>query len=762
MSIFMDNGKDNKGDLEKLRGHLENNNISDDAVNENKGDKMKKTDASDISSRGCGLKSIVSKANVNWNFIAVFLLFAISLAVRFKIADFIKIPLVQPDEFRYYLLAKSFSQGLGMSINGFSTFYQKIFYPLCITPAFWFKNIFVTITSISFINAFLVSSGLFPLYFLSKKILSEKKYIFLTLLVYVFFSDLAYSVTFMSEVAFLPLCLWLLLVFYNIVSSDENNRRKYFFLCTIAGILNYALYLTKEISLVFILAYAGFIIFEAIKTKKIKSTKVFGFLFYFVSYLFLFVLFKLTLFAGSGNSYNQQSFDILFKPGRLGFMIYSFFYYIGMSLFSLLFIPIILSVLNFKNYELKDKRFLLFIFLLLLLSSGVVAYTISVREDFGNIFSIRFHARYTTYLYLPFIIYFFKCFEFKERINFKLNFENILLLILNIGSILIININNGIWGCHADNTILYFLKYLSLEQQNFNVFYFKIYILIFIVFSLFLLRYKFYSYIFSVLFIIIMLYNNVEFYKICKNAMNTMNTERQITNTCEIANFISLNKDKMFIYINSDLLNINDEFFYTCNNNLNLKYLYNYYNSYYGKREIVDYNYKNTDIKYVILDCPKNLDCPKKFVNKIPVDKYRELPICNRCFRIFKLKNRKLTGLITNKIDLYILSLDSIYLRNSDWYGRDIIIHPNGFIYGPYIKLKKGKYEVEFVLKNNIEAELSATFDNGKNKIKQITTNRDIERMSFELDKDAENIEFLVKNLAEKDLRVKDIILRVK
>lgn len=753
----MDNGQDNKRELEKLRGHLENNNISDDAANENKGDKMKKTDASDISSRNCGLKSIVSKANVNWNFIAVFLLFAISLAVRFKIADFIKIPLVQPDEFRYYLLAKSFSQGLGMSINGFSTFFQKIFYPLCITPAFWCKNIFVTITSISFINAFLVSSGLFPLYFLSKKILSEKKYIFLTLLVYVFFSDLAYSVTFMSEVVFLPLCLWLLLIFYNIISSDKNNKRKYFFLCVIAGILNYALYLTKEISLVFILAYAGFIVFEVIKTKKIKSTKVFGFLFYFVSFLFLFILFKLTLFAGSGNSYNQQSFDILFKPGRFGFMIYSFFYYVGMSLFSLLFIPIILSVSNFKNYELKDKRFLLFLFLLLLLSSGVVAYTISVREDFGNIFSIRFHARYTTYLYLPFIIYFFKCFEFKERINFKLNFENILLLILNIGSILIININNGIWGCHVDNTVLYFLKYLSLERQNFNIFYFKIYILIFIIFSLFLLRHKFYSYIFSVLFIVIMLYNNVEFYKICKNTMNTMNTERQITNTCEIANFISLNKDKMFLYINSDLLNIiNDEFFYTYNNNLNLKYFYNkgYYN---GKYKTFEYNYKNTDIKYVILDCPK------KFVNdKIPVDKYQEIPICNRCFKIFKLKSKKLTGLITNKIDLYILSLDSIYLRNSDRYERDIIIHPNGFIYGPYIKLKKGKYELEFVLKNNIEAELSVTFDCGKNKIKQTNTNRNLEKMSFELDKDAENVEFLVKNLAEKDLIVKNIILRVK
>ena len=751
MSIFMDNGQDNKRELEKLRGHLENNNISDDAANENEGDKMEKTGTSDISSRDCGLKSIVSKANVNWNFIAVFLLFAISLAVRFKIADFIKTTFIQPDEFRYYLLAKSFSQGLGMSINGFSTFYQKIFYPLCITPAFWFKNIFVTITSISFINAFLVSSGLFPLYFLSKKILSEKKYIFLTLLVYVFFSDLAYSVTFMSEVAFLPLCLWLLLVFYNIISSDENNKRKYFFLCVIAGILNYALYLAKEISLVFILAYAGFVIFEAIKTKTIKSTKVFGFLFYFVSYLFLFVLFKLTLFAGSGNSYNQQSFDILLKPGRFGFMIYSFFYYVGMSLFSLLFIPIILSVSNFKNYELKDKRFLLFLFLLLLLSSGVVAYTISVREDFGNIFSIRFHARYTTYLYLPFIIYFLKCFEFKERINFKLNFENILLLILNIGSILIIKINNGIWGCQVDNTVLHFLKYLSLEQQNFNVFYFKIYILFFIILSLFLLRYKFYSYIFSILFIVIMFYNNVEFYKICKD---TTNTENEIINTCEIINFISLNKDKIFLYINGDdIKNIHTKIFYTYNNNLNLKYFYNK-GQYNAKYKTFEYNYKNTDIKYVIYASTEI------FVNKIPVDKYQELPICNRCFRIFKLKSRKLTGL-TDKI-LYVLSLNSIYLRNSDRYERDIIIHPNGFIYGPYIKLKKGKYEVEFVLKNNIEAELSATFDNGKNKIKQITTNRDIERMSFELDKDAENIEFLVKNLAEKDLRVKDIILRVK
>ena len=90
------------------------------------------------------------KTGINWEFIGVFLLFAISVVVRFKIADFPKIVWIQPDEFRYYLLAKSFSHRLGMSINGYPKItvyllynYKHLINYVCHSSAKFFCNDFI-------------------------------------------------------------------------------------------------------------------------------------------------------------------------------------------------------------------------------------------------------------------------------------------------------------------------------------------------------------------------------------------------------------------------------------------------------------------------------------------------------------------------------------------------------------------------------------------------------------------------------------------
>lgn len=690
--------------------------------------------------------------NVNWEFLVVFLLFAISLLVRFKIADFSKIVSIQPDEFRYYLLAKSFSLGLGMSINGFSTFYQKIFYSLCIAPSFWCENIFLTLTSIAFINSFLISLGIFPLYTLTKKILSNKIYIFLTLLIYIVFSDLSYSMTFMSEVVFLPLSLYFLLIFYNIISLDHNKKGKYFFLNLIAGILNYLLYLTKEISLVFILAYAGVIIFDLIKNKNFKSTKLLGFIIYLLSFILLFVLFKLTLFLGSGNSYNQQSFDILLKPGRFVFMIYSFFYFLGMTVLSLLFFPIILPILNFKKYDLKDKIFFLFLLNLLILSAGVVAYTISVREDFGNS-SIRFHGRYITYLYLSFILYLFKCFELKFE-KYKYNFISIISFLFLSFGFYFANIFNGI---NIDNSVCHILMFY-LNKPNFNLFSFKVFLLLFLSFSFFLIYFKYniFPYIFSLLFIVVNIYNNISFYNSYYNSSHLV--ENKIDDVLEISNFVSLNSDKKFIYLNFDLYYNREKIFYSYLKSSTVYYLQDYifYNS---KRKALEYDYKNTSFDYVI-----SVNDSKAL---IPKDDFQEIILYNKLYRILKLKNRKLTGLVEDiKISILDLEKNKLVFRNSELrQNANVIIHHNGILYTPYMKLKKGKYEIEFILKNNnMAAELLIISGSNKNKIKKFIINKNVEKIFFVLstdkEEDMEDVSFLIRNLKTQDLIVKDIILR--
>ena len=695
------------------------------------------------------------------DFIILLSLFIISLVVRFKIADFSKSLLVYADEFRYYLLAKSFFCGSGMSINGCPTFYQKILYSLLIAPAFYFENINLRLTTISFINSIVISSGLFPLYFLAKKIFLDRKNVYICLLIYVIFSDLSYSMTFMSEVLFLPLSLCLLLVFYNIISSDETNRKKYFILCLIAGILTYLLYLTKEISLVFILAYLLFIIFDIIKNKNFKSTKNIGFVIYLFCFAFLFILLKLTLFTGSGNSYNQQSFDVLLKPGRFGFMMYSFLYYLGMFIFSLFFFPVILPIINFKKYDIKDKNFFIFLCFLLFLSLGVVAYTVTVREEFGCS-TIRFHARYITYLYLLFIIYFLKCFELNDGIiNFKDNKIKIISIsFLVLVSFFVIDIlpDNYIASNYVDNTILYYFIYLS-NQVFFNLFVFKIILLFLLVILCFiyLKKIKIFPYIYITIILVLMFFNNYYFYKIVSKQYFLCDYKKD--EVAEIVNFIKLNSDKKFLYCNTFEWDKTQKVFSTYSD-FPIVFLFNsrHLNS---KKVNFIYNYKKylSEFDYVI--------SPKRLPMILP-DNYCEIPLKNRGFRIFKIFKTTKKLLYYRNMKNYSLLFGNVFLNNSSIDDNFIKIGNFGNLLIPSVQLNKGKYQIEIIFEKDIEPSilhfaidensLSHKIYNVTNIVTKNISNQK-NKVFFFLDDSFKYFDIRIENNSSNDIIIEDILL---
>lgn len=74
-------------------------------------------------------------------FFGVLILFAVSFFTRFYFAYFNKIILIYPDELRYLHLAQNFAELKGLVIYNLPTNFQKILYPLFLSPAFCFENI---------------------------------------------------------------------------------------------------------------------------------------------------------------------------------------------------------------------------------------------------------------------------------------------------------------------------------------------------------------------------------------------------------------------------------------------------------------------------------------------------------------------------------------------------------------------------------------------------------------------------------------------
>jgi len=349
-----------------------------------------------------------------WKLLLI-MLFLISMIIRFHLADFPKKLQTYPDDLRYLSIAENIATGRGISLFNGETDFQKILYSLFLIPAFFFSDKMVQIKMIALINAAWVSSGVFPVWFLGKHLLKDRKYAALLCVIYVFSADLAYSMTFLSEVTFLPLGLWCVCGFYILIAGIDKALYRYG-LCALLGVLTYLLYLNKEIALVFLLAYLMVAFIQTMEWDAVNRRcrisaewKVYLSNAALVVLVFglLFLLFKLTLFAGLGNSYNQSSMDVLFAPGRVRYMLYGFVYYLCNALIAFGVFPVVFPAFCLRDMRKEERYFYLFLLGLLAASAAVVAYTITVREDFP-LEVPRAHMRYITYLFLPFIAVMFK------------------------------------------------------------------------------------------------------------------------------------------------------------------------------------------------------------------------------------------------------------------------------------------------------------------------------------------------------------------
>ncbi|HJJ00487.1 MAG TPA: hypothetical protein OIM11_05000 [Coriobacteriaceae bacterium] len=178
-------------------------------------------------------------------------LFVLSSVVRFCLADFPKCIGVLPDEIRYLNLAASlFNEGQLIERGGFSSF-QKILYPLALSPAFLADDPLLRVRLIALLNSIYVSSAVFPALLLARRLFTGKAPVIICLLFALIMPDMCYSMTFLSECIYLPLALWLIAC---CLRAFEARGRAGYAWCAGAGLLCYVTYLAKEVALGFALA----------------------------------------------------------------------------------------------------------------------------------------------------------------------------------------------------------------------------------------------------------------------------------------------------------------------------------------------------------------------------------------------------------------------------------------------------------------------------------------------------------------------------
>lgn len=370
-------------------------------------------------------------------------LFVLSSVVRFCLSDFPKCIGVLPDEVRYLNLAASlFNEGQLVERGGFSSF-QKILYPLALSPAFLADDPLLRVRLIALLNSIYVSSAVFPALLLARRLFTSRTPVIICLLFTLVMPDMCYSMTFLSECVYLPLALWLIAC---CLRAFEARGRAGYAWCAGAGLLCYVTYLAKEVALGFALAFVVMMIVRICRSMRYADANsglpshpthpsrdaaaelaclrhaqtvlakphraqcgsardarihaCISLICFFAAFAIPFLLLKFTLFSGLLNSYNQTDPSVLLNPYTLLFAIYALASDATHFAIAFAFFPLVLPALTWPRLTRRERDLYLFCLLAFVFILLIVVYTISIREDLGHV-GIRPHVRYVAPIFLP-------------------------------------------------------------------------------------------------------------------------------------------------------------------------------------------------------------------------------------------------------------------------------------------------------------------------------------------------------------------------
>jgi len=373
---------------------------------------------------------------------ALFILsFAVRLFLSFRTGPVLAV--VFPDEIRYLHIAKSIAECGRIMVRGAPTVFQKILYPVFLSPAFLLASDPMRQTVvIRVINCLLMSSAIFPVALLGKKITSSKAALTVSMLAVCTLPDIAYSATLASEVLYLPVVCWMFYAGYVAMSASGLKRRLISY--GVFGFAIYLAYLTKEVAAGFLIAAVLMLVLDSIRDKsgtKQNGTKQSGtkqngtkpirieqsgikqngtkqnalaalalLAAFFAAHLFV----KTALFPGVGNSYGAASgFDQLTLSEissmyDLFYLVYGAGLLLVAAIMSCYALPVLLSLYGYDAMGAGKRKLFLFALSSLVIMIGAYAYTVLIREELGS-FVPRLSLRYFSPVVVPFLIL---CFDF--------------------------------------------------------------------------------------------------------------------------------------------------------------------------------------------------------------------------------------------------------------------------------------------------------------------------------------------------------------
>lgn len=185
--------------------------------------------------------------------------FCIFILIKIIISCFIAAPSAFSDEYSYIKMAQSFFEEGTLKINEIFSHTHPPLYPITISPAFIFENNRSSYFFIKIINAVISSLIIFPMFYLSKKVVSEKDAFALSTLVVIMPFSFGFSPLVLSENLFYPLFMFACLFLYNSITKPDLKMD------ILAGLFIGLSILTKTQGIILVPTVMCFMIYNLIK-----------------------------------------------------------------------------------------------------------------------------------------------------------------------------------------------------------------------------------------------------------------------------------------------------------------------------------------------------------------------------------------------------------------------------------------------------------------------------------------------------------------
>ncbi len=349
-------------------------------------------------------------------FLILLIMFGLSVFIRTLIGGFEKHILVIHDEVIYYAYAQNLGSG-----NGFSKIYNAIYnydnrflYSVLIAPAFLTQNRTLQFVLIALINNIILSSGIIPVYFMAKDIIDKMWAIFLCF-IFLTLPDMVFGISFMADISFYIIGLWLIYCIYNLLGMEEHNIRGNLVSVIAFAVLIVLGYYNKKSALVFGAVFVvSFVLWKLLKLVSIREIDKKKVLFSVTIFVLIVVLGGVGLVV-TGKHEQIMTWYYYVLSGYISNPSEFVRYYCYMMMQILIaagLFPIILPYIYHRNLGEKGRRLLVVMTVTLIIYSVVINIT-----SFGFKEIARVHLRYIMFLWIPFFILFCRVLSSEEIVN---------------------------------------------------------------------------------------------------------------------------------------------------------------------------------------------------------------------------------------------------------------------------------------------------------------------------------------------------------